>query len=127
MNDADRSDAADEDEGLVCVAWLYKAFGSKLGILQLHDDQLSLTLSDGGTAFDASLDDVEVLGWPSYGLAPDSQVKLKVAGKKHRVCFVAPTNAPEMARDGEAFVFGASVAQTNQARRALGTYKAGQK
>jgi hypothetical protein len=115
------------DEGMISVAWLYKPFGSKLGILQLAEGQLYFILSDGTTVFDAPLADFEFLGWPSYGIAPDSQVKLRVGGKKHRVCFVAPNNAPEVTSDGEAAMFGATAAAINNARRAWATYDSGMK
>jgi hypothetical protein len=67
--------------GMLSPAWLYKAFGSKPGVLQLMDGRLSFTFEGGGVLFDEPLERVEVRGWPSYGVAPDSQVKLEVAGK----------------------------------------------
>jgi hypothetical protein len=114
------------EEGTASAIWLYKAFGSKLGVMELTDGQLSLRLGDGKQIFDAPMDQVEVLGWPSYGIAPNSQVKLKVAGKKHRVCFVAPSNADEtfVADD---LVLPPQLAQLLRTRRALATYPAGQK
>src|SRR3954453_21575694 len=113
------------EEGMASAIWLYKAFGSKLGGMELTDGQLSLRLGDGKQIFDAPMDQVEVLGWPSYGIAPNSQVKLRVAGKKHRVCFVAPTNAPQTHQVGDLTAFGADVALLRRAKRALRTYPAG--
>ena len=110
-------------EGMISPAWLWKPWGSKLGALRLADGRLSFTFTRGGVAFDAPLEQVEVLGWPSYGIAPNSQVKLRVAGKKHRVSFVAPTNAPEMMRAGDSAAFAAE--GLLRAARALRTYPAG--
>jgi len=117
---------ADDDQAMASAAWLYKAFGSKMGVLELADNQLSLRLTDGKAVFESALDEVEVLGWPSYGIAPNSQVKLRAGGKKYRVCFVAPTNASETfsASDGG---LPPEFIQMLRARRAAATYPAGQK
>src|SRR3954447_16281396 len=114
-------------QDMTSVAWLYKPFGSKIGVLRLTDGQLSLTLMDEKVVFDAPLDEVEVLGWPSYGIAPDSQVKLKAGGKKYRVSFVAPTNAKEVQSEGELAAHGATAAALGNARRVISTYPAGMK
>jgi hypothetical protein len=114
-------------QDMTSVAWLYKPFGSKIGFLRLTDGQLNLTLMDEKVVFDEALDDVEVLGWPSYGVAPNSQVKLKAGGKKHRVCFVAPSNANEVQSEGELETIGSAGAAMANARRALSTYPAGMK
>src|SRR2546429_2043644 len=113
------------DEGILSAAWLYKPLGTKFGVLVLADGRLSFVLERGKVVFDAPLDQVEVLGWPSYGIAPNSQVKLRVAGKKHRVCFVAPTNAPQTPQVGDLAAFGADVALLPRAPRAFRTYPAG--
>jgi hypothetical protein len=84
------------EEPIASVAWLYKPLGSKVGVLQLDEGRLSFVLKDGKVVFDAPVHEVEIHGWPSYGVAPNSQVKLRVAGKKHRVCFVAPSNSREV-------------------------------
>ena len=116
----------DTEEGMASAAWLYKPLRSKLGILQLAHEQLYLVLSDGKKVFDAPLSEVEVLGWPSYKIAPNSQVKLKAGGKKHRVCFVAPQNAPEVA-NADDIVWGSQIATAIRANRARGTWPAGMK
>jgi hypothetical protein len=110
---------------MVSPAWLWKPWGSKMGLLALAEGRLSFTLKRGQVAFDAPLEQVEVLGWPSYGVAPNSQVKLRVAGKKHRVSFVAPANAPETARTGDLTAFGGEGAMMLRSVRALRTYPAG--
>jgi hypothetical protein len=117
----------DSAQDMTSVAWLYKPFGSKIGFLRLTGGRLNLTLMDEKVVFDSALDDIEVLGWPSYGIAPNSQVKLKASGKKHRVCFVAPTNASEVQSEGELATRGAAAAALGNARRALSTYPAGMK
>jgi hypothetical protein len=113
------------DEGILSAAWLYKPFGSKFGVLVLADGRLSFILEGGKVVFEAPLDQVEVLGWPSYGIVPNSQVKLRVAGKKHRVSFIAPMNAPQTHQVGDLTAFGADVALLRRANRALRTYPAG--
>jgi hypothetical protein len=117
----------DTAQDMTSVAWLYKPLRSKIGFLRLTDGQLNLTLMDENVVFDAPLDQVEVLGWPSYGVAPNSQVKLKAGGKKYRVCFVAPSNANEVQSEGEHLTKGAAGAAMANARRALSTYPAGMK
>jgi hypothetical protein len=114
------------EEGMASAVWLYKAFGSKLGVMELVDGQLSLRLGDGKQIFESPVDQVEILGWPSYGIAPNSQVKLKAGGKKYRVCFVAPTNADETFSADDNFL-PPQLAQLLRTRRALATYPAGQK
>ena len=114
-------------QDMTSAAWLYKPMGSKMGFLRLNDGRLTMTLLDEKVVFDAPLDQVEVLGWPSYGIAPDSQVKLKAGGKKHRVCFVAPTNAKEVHSDGELETIGPVATSLANARRALSTYPTGMK
>jgi hypothetical protein len=66
------------------IAWHYGPLRSKIGILELADNRLAFAEGENGehVIFDAPLDEVEVEGWPSYGVAPNSQVKLRVAGKK---------------------------------------------
>jgi hypothetical protein len=75
--------------------------------------------------FDAPLDEVEVEGWPSYGVAPNSQVKLRVAGKKHRICFVMPSNSREAAPPAD---LGDAIPQIRRAERiaaSVETYELG--
>ncbi len=87
------------EEGARSIAWHYGAMRSKIGILELADGRLAFAEGENGeqVVFDAPLADVKVEGWPSYGVAPNSQVKLRVAGKKHRICFVMPSNSKEAA------------------------------
>jgi hypothetical protein len=118
---------AEGAQDMTSAAWLYKPMGSKMGFLRLTDGQLTLTLMDEKVVFDTPLEQVEVVGWPSYGVAPDSQVKLKADGKKYRVCFVAPSNAKEVQSDGELETIGSVGAAMANARRALSTYPAGMK
>jgi hypothetical protein len=82
------------------TAWRYRPLSSKIGVLQLSEGRLAFLEGDE-LVFDAPLDDVKVEGWPSYGVAPNSQVKLRVAGKKHRICFVMPANSKQAAQRGE--------------------------
>ena len=85
-----------EDEaGMRSVAWWWRPLGSKLGQLQLAEGQLTFAYPDGEVIFDTPVDQVKVEGWPSYGIAPNSQVKLRIGGKKYRVSFVMPTNSRE--------------------------------
>jgi hypothetical protein len=86
-------------EGARSLAWRYGPLKSKIGILELADNRLAFAEGDDGenVVFDAPLEEVEVEGWPSYGVAPNSQVKLRVAGKKHRICFVMPSNSKQAA------------------------------
>jgi hypothetical protein len=86
-------------EGARSIAWHYGPLRSKIGILELADNRLAFAEGEDGenVIFDAPLDEVKVEGWPSYGVAPNSQVKLRVAGKKHRICFVMPSNSKEAA------------------------------
>jgi hypothetical protein len=90
------------DEGARSIAWHYGPMRSKIGILELAEDRLAFAEGENGdnVVFDVPLADVKVEGWPSYGVAPNSQVKLRVAGKKHRICFVMPSNSKEAAPAG---------------------------
>jgi hypothetical protein len=113
------------DEAMASPAWLWKPWGSKLGVLALIEGRLSFRLPRGKVPFEAPLDEVEVLGWPSYGIAPNSQVKLRVGGKKHRVSFIAPVNSAEVVRIGDTTAFGGEGAMMARAVRAARTYPAG--
>jgi ELWxxDGT repeat protein len=93
----------------------------ELGVLQLAEGRLSFTLKDGTVPFDAPLGELEVLGWPSYGIAPNSQVKLRIEGKKHRVSFVAPVNSREVQDPMDV----SATQLPQQAARALRTYPPG--
>jgi len=111
-------------DNLASVAWLYKVWGSKVGVLQLDGGQLSLTLKDGRQVFGAPLDQVEVRRWGVLGMSPNSQVKLRIGGKTYRVCFVSPSNADENARLSD-LAFGVQGAMLSRSVRALGTYPDG--
>jgi hypothetical protein len=67
---------------------------------------------------------MQVEGWPSYGVAPNSQVKLRVGGKKHRICFVMPSNSKEAAPpSGELEMPGER--RIERLARSVKTYKVG--
>jgi hypothetical protein len=108
-------------EGARSIAWHYGPLRSKIGILELADNRLAFAEGENGenVIFDAPLNEVEVEGWPSYGVAPNSQVKLRVAGKKHRICFVMPSNSKEAAPAGK----GESIPEIRRAQRIAASVK----
>jgi hypothetical protein len=113
-----------EGEGTRSIAWRYGPFRSKIGVLALVDEHLSFVEGDD-VVFDAPLSDVQVEGWPSYGVAPNSQVKLRVGGKKHRICFVMPSNSKEAAPpSGELEMPGER--RIERLARSAKTYKVGE-
>jgi hypothetical protein len=113
-----------ESEGTRSIAWQYGPFRSKIGVLALVDDRLSFVEGDD-VVFDTPLSEVQVEGWPSYGVAPNSQVKLRVGGKKRRICFVMPSNSKEAAPpSGELVMPGER--RIERLARSAKTYKIGE-
>ncbi len=113
-----------QSEGTRSIAWHYGPLRSKIGVLALVDDHLSFVEGDD-VVFDAPLSDVQVEGWPSYGVAPNSQVKLRIGGKKHRICFVMPSNSREAAPpSGELELPGER--RIERLTRSVRTYKVGE-
>jgi len=107
------------------VAWLWRPLGTKLGELRLAERRLMFVRTDGTEVFNAPLAEIQIEGWPSYGIAPNSQVKLRVNGKKHRISFIMPENAKEARPSDPGFdpVFERS----ERGLKAIKTYPAGMK
>ncbi len=107
------------------VAWLWRPLGTKSGELRLAEGRLMFVQTDGAEVFNAPLAEIQIDGWPSYGIAPDSQVKLRANGKKHRVSFIMPKNSKQAQPSSPGP--GPAYEHAERASKAIKTYPAGMK
>lgn len=73
-------------------AWIYGTWTSHPGALELRDGRLSfIPAEEDGHGFCVELAELENVNFPSW--ARDTNLKLKIAGKKYRITFIQPRNA----------------------------------